>query len=275
MAGRRQRYTPKDVDRGSGIPSCGLAEVFCAPHRGVGAWLSAPLGLSAFREPAYHVSRGLRDVRQDERSGILRMDYATLSLPEVKAGLDDMARDTQATFGHLAVQQLNWRPDATRWSVAQCFEHLLTANQLMVRHAQDALSEAHRRTLWQRLPFLPSVFGRMLIRSQAPGGRRKFAASSRAQPSMSDIGGDIIQRVVEQHHGAVEWIATLDERAAARTIMASPFVAVVIYNVLDGCRLLLAHDRRHFEQARRVTLSPGFPDDRTVASPPAAADQRC
>jgi hypothetical protein len=26
----------------------------------------------------------------------------------------------------------------------------------------------------------------------------------------------------------------------------------------DGWRLVVAHDRRHFEQARRITLSPGF-----------------
>jgi len=29
--------------------------------------------------------------------------------------------------------------------------------------------------------------------------------------------------------------------------------------VLDGWRLIFAHERRHFEQARNVSLSPGFP----------------
>jgi hypothetical protein len=29
--------------------------------------------------------------------------------------------------------------------------------------------------------------------------------------------------------------------------------------VLDGCRLMVAHDRRHMEQARRVMQMPGFP----------------
>jgi hypothetical protein len=57
----------------------------------------------------------------------------------------------------------------------------------------------------------------------------------------------------------------LDERHAARAIMPSPFISVVTYSVLDGCRLMLAHDRRHFEQARRVTLSLGFPYEWTVA----------
>jgi hypothetical protein len=29
--------------------------------------------------------------------------------------------------------------------------------------------------------------------------------------------------------------------------------------VLDGCRLIVTHERRHFEQARRVTREPRFP----------------
>ncbi len=187
------------------------------------------------------------------------MDYTTLSLADVKTGLDDLAQETQATFGGFDVQQLNWRPDATRWSVAQCFEHLLTANRLMFQAAEAALNNAGSRTLWQRLPVLPGVLGRMLIRSQAPSASRKFTAPPKAQPSTSDIAADIIQRFVEQHHDAVARVQALDERDAARAIMTSPFISVVTYSVLDGWRLILAHDRRHFEQARRTTLSAAFP----------------
>jgi hypothetical protein len=57
------------------------------------------------------------------------VDYTTLSLAEVSTGLDGMAQETQATFGGFDARQLNWRPGAARWSVAQCFEHLLTANR--------------------------------------------------------------------------------------------------------------------------------------------------
>jgi hypothetical protein len=56
----------------------------------------------------------------------------------------------------------------------------------------------------------------------------------------------------------VAGVHTFDERHAARAIMTSPFIRIVAYSVLDGWRLVLAHDRRHFEQARRVTQSPGF-----------------
>ena len=116
------------------------------------------------------------------------MDYTTLSLVDMRAGLDDVARDTERTFGGLDPRQLNWRPDATRWSVAQCFEHLVTANRLIVRAAQEALDDTRPRTVWQRLPGLPGFWGRMLVRSQSPESARKYKASHKAQPATSGVG---------------------------------------------------------------------------------------
>jgi DinB superfamily len=187
------------------------------------------------------------------------MDYTTLTLAAVRAGLDDVARDAEVTFGGLDRRQLNWRPDATRWSVAQCFEHLITANRLIFQAADEALAGTQPRTIWQRLPVLPGLFGRMLITSQAPTAARKYTASPKAQPSTSDIAADIIRRFVDQHRDAVAQAARLDERSASGTIMTSPFIRVITYSVLDAWRLVLAHDRRHVEQARRVTVAPGFP----------------
>ena len=193
------------------------------------------------------------------------MDYATLSLADVRSGLDDIIRETQATFGGYDAQQLNWRPDSARWSVAQCFDHLLKANRLMLQAAEVALTDGAPQTLWQRLPVLPGLLGHMLIRSQAPGSTRKFTAPSKARPATSNVPADIIQQFLEQHRKAVVLAQALDERVAACTIMTSPFISVVTYSVLDGWRLMVAHDRRHIEQARRVTLSAGFPTSRITA----------
>ena len=188
------------------------------------------------------------------------MDYTALSVADVRTQLDDIARETLATFGGFDGRQLNWRPDETQWSVAQCFEHLLSANSLMFRAADEALNDGRSRSFWERLPILPGVVGRMMIRSLAPNTKRKLTAPSKTRPATSDIGADVISRFVEQHRDAVTRVQGLNEPDAARTIMTSPFLRVVTYSVLDGWRLVVAHDRRHFEQARRVTLLPKFPN---------------
>jgi|SRR5215471_1211098 len=188
----------------------------------------------------------------------LDVDYTKLSLTEVRSGLQDMMRQTQATFGAYDARQVNWRPDATRWSVAQCFEHLLTTGNLIRRAAEVALNGTEPRSIWQRLPILPRVTGRLLIRSLAPHATRKLTAPPTAQPA-SDISADVIRRFIDRRSQLVEWVQSLDEKSASRAIMTSPFVDVVAYSVLDACRILVAHDRRHFEQACRVTQAPGFP----------------
>lgn len=185
------------------------------------------------------------------------MDYTALSLDEARRALDATAREAQATFGGFTAEQLNWRPDARAWSVAQCFDHLRTANHLMVTAARHALSNPPG--FWQRLPLTPGFFGRQLVRSQSPQATRKFTASAVATPTQSAVGADIVDRFLAGHRDRALWLQTLDPALAGQTIMVSPFVRFITYSVLDGCRLMAAHDRRHFEQARRVTESAGFP----------------
>ena len=187
------------------------------------------------------------------------MDYARLTLREIESALSAIVRDTDATFGRLDARQLNWRPDMQRWSVAQCFDHLFTANRLMFDAAENALTGATTPTVWQRLPMLPGLFGRALIRSQAPDSTRKYKAPSKAQPSVSYVAPGVVVRFADQQREAARAVLALDELHAARVVMTSPFVRVITYTVLDGWRLVVAHNHRHIQQAKRVLATREFP----------------
>jgi hypothetical protein len=99
----------------------------------------------------------------------------------------------------------------------------------------------------------------MLIRSQSPQVARKFKAPSIARPASSAIPADIVERFVQSHGDIAAWVGTLKEHAVSGAVMTSPFAKAVTYSVLDGCRLMVTHDHRHIEQARRLSQSPGFP----------------
>ena len=108
--------------------------------------------------------------------GTATIDYTALTLADARIALHDIARESQEVFGALTARQLNWRPDDSRWSVAQCFEHLLSANRQMLDAAHAALDESQPRTIWQRLPVLPGLIGRVMIRSLTPAATRKLTA---------------------------------------------------------------------------------------------------
>jgi hypothetical protein len=57
------------------------------------------------------------------------MDIRQADLASLITEANLIADDAKNTFGQLTVSQLNWKPSADRWSVAQCFDHLLTTNK--------------------------------------------------------------------------------------------------------------------------------------------------
>ena len=179
-------------------------------------------------------------------------EYTTLSLADISIGLDDRARDAESTFTPLSVVQLNWRANADSWSIAQCLAHLIVSNERTRSHAERALDASQPRTIWQRLPVLPSLVGPMLVKSQAPGAGRRMKTSLWAQPTTSDFVADIVPRYGTHNRELAAWIRGLDAAHASHTTMESPFARVLAYSVLDACRLVLSHTDRHLAQAKRV-----------------------
>lgn len=189
-------------------------------------------------------------------------NFATLSLIEIYVEIDAVSRDAEATFGGLNALQLNWKPAPSRWSVAQCFDHLIRINGQMLDGIVRTLDPATPKVLAQRVPGLPRILGRVMIRSLSPTATRKLTAPASARPSTSDLGGDVIVRFVDAQASLRERLRSFEDRDLVGTTMVSPFASMIVYSVLDACRIIVAHERRHFEQARRVTQTPGFPGER-------------
>src|SRR5688572_25926557 len=110
-------------------------------------------------------------------------DFTVLTAAGVRAELAAVSADARATFDPLDDRQFNWRASDTTWSVGQCFEHLLTVNRSMCVNMSDALESTGRRSIAQRLPFLPGLLGPMLVRSQSPVSPRKIKTAQWAQPA--------------------------------------------------------------------------------------------
>lgn len=186
-------------------------------------------------------------------------EFTRLSLPEMLIETAAMAAEAQQHFGHLDARQLNWKPGAEAWSVAQCLEHLLVANRQMLQAVDEALTGTKRTRFFERLPVLPGLCGRYMIKVVSPGFKQKLKAPTTARPATSAIDAQIVSRFLTQQREIAERIKSLERLDAARIVMTSPFLSFITYNLLDACRLIVAHERRHLAQAQRVIAAPGFP----------------
>ena len=181
-----------------------------------------------------------------------------MDLPGVIAAANNVANEARSTFGHLTPSQLNWKPSAERWSVAQCFDHLLTSNKGYLPIIDNVLA-GYKRTFWQSMPVLPGLMGKLLVKSMDPASTRKVKAPKRFQPAQSEISASVINDFVAQQKQMIDKMKATEHLDLEKIVITSPVAGVVVYSLMDAYRLIVVHEQRHFQQAKRVTEEPGFP----------------
>ena len=172
---------------------------------------------------------------------------------------DAIAQDARNVFGSLTKEQLNWKPSPERWSVAQCFDHLLSSNSGYLPVIDDVLNGRKKSNVWQKLPLLPGLWGKVLIKSLDPKQTRKMKAPARFQPAQSDVSGSIIHDFAGQQQQLIQKMKATANLDLQRIVITSPVASFIAYSLMDAYRIIVVHERRHFQQAQRVTEETGFP----------------
>ncbi len=181
-------------------------------------------------------------------------------IAETTNDLTQVAADAEAAFGDLSTEQLNWKPAKKRWSVAQCFDHLITTHSLYFPLFERLEHGVAAPTFWERNSPLSGYFGRFLIQSLSPENPKKMKTTAKARPSASEIVGDMIQRFSRHQHEMIEHLRRIPaDIDPLKTKITSPLMGLVTYSLDDCFTILVAHGRRHFGQAKRVLETEGFP----------------
>ncbi len=182
-----------------------------------------------------------------------------MSLSELLNEANAITIDVQSAFGKWTAEQLNWKPNPDSWSAAQCLDHLIAVNNPMLAVIAQAFGGAKSTRLIERLPFWSWLCGRMMVKALVPGGTQKFKAPPKGQPSASKLDPQIVSQFAAHQQDVAEKIKAIESRGLANVVMTSPFMNFITYSLLDACRIIVVHERRHFEQARRVMAAEGFP----------------
>lgn len=177
-------------------------------------------------------------------------------LDDLEARLEAVGERVRALSAALRDDQLLWRPDPDRWGVADCFEHLVTADAQYFPRLRAAIDGASPALAGERV-YSPGLFARWFIRSVGPGGKMKLPAPKRFQPPPP--GPDAPERFLAGQRrvaGFLEEARGIDLQSAR---LASPVSPLVRFTVGEALTLIVAHQERHLEQAQAVRGEPGFP----------------
>jgi hypothetical protein len=186
-------------------------------------------------------------------------NYTGAQLDDLLAEAEAVARDTRAAFAGLTPGQLNWKPHPERWSVGQCYEHLMKTNGPYIPIFEGLLKGEHRDTLWQRVPLLPGILGPLVIKAVSPQSTGKVKARGNFNPASSAVDARTVELFLDQQQRLAGLMRAAGKLDLGRIIITSPVAGFVTYSALNAVRIVVAHERRHFLQAKRVTEATDFP----------------
>jgi hypothetical protein len=186
-------------------------------------------------------------------------------ISQITAALTQVADEARATFGGLTTEQLNWKPAEKSWSVGQCIEHIIKTNEQFYPEFEKLATGKRKNGFIENYSPLTGFFGRFLIRAVSEDSKKAKAPSKKIVPP-SDISGDVIERFaahIGEVNNKVEACSAADRR---KTVVTSPFLVIFTYTLEDAYTVLVEHTKRHVRQAKRVTMSEGFPRSAETAA---------
>jgi len=180
-------------------------------------------------------------------------------LKDLANDLEKTSDDVRNIFGSLSAEQLNWKPSQEKWSIGQCFDHLIAGNREMLSKIELKVRDRQSSTFFEKLPLLPRIFGPVVVKAVSPESARKVKNPKILDPAESDIPADVIERFLEGQEKAAASMEASEGVDLERTIMTSPVAPFITYSLLDGFRIVVFHGQRHLIQAKRVMENAGFP----------------
>lgn len=165
--------------------------------------------------------------------------------------LDAASRDAQAVVVGLSEEQGVRRPREGAWSVAECLDHLATANRVYLRAMQEPAERARTRGRFRRRPTKPGFAGRLFLYQLEPPLKwwSKLRAPRKIRPRESPPLADAYASFVASQADVHAFLRSYGDLDLASIHFPNPFVRGIWFSLATGLHVIPTHERRHLLQA--------------------------
>jgi len=172
-----------------------------------------------------------------------------------------LKEQTLQLVADLSHEQFIWKPAVNKWSVAECLDHLNVAGGMMLSAIRQAVDRGHREGILAEPPFTYGFFSRTFVRLMEPSSRLKVKSVRLYLPATAaNLEKDkVVEEIMQLQDDFMEQVKRSDGLDLRCIRVSSPAIRLLRLSLGAWFAVTVAHEKRHLEQARRVTKNPGFP----------------
>ena len=187
-------------------------------------------------------------------SSCAMLSNGTLSGKEKKFAIDYLNKTRTRLFedvSGLNTAQLNFKADSSRWSVAQCVEHIALAENGIWQRICSSLKQPVMQAQQKLTNTNEQLIAVTLDRSV------KYKAPEQLEPMGYFSGtGEALQYFSHKRDSLIDYIGVTNDDLKYRYFVHSSMGTVNLYQAI---LLIAAHSERHIMQIEEVKSNPGFP----------------
>lgn len=183
------------------------------------------------------------------------MSSLNAELQERLEQFTEAKREVEDLLAGLTEEQFNWKPGEKSWSVGDCIEHLRIFGAKMAQDINKALTVAEKKGWRSEGPFKYGPIGNWFVRSVGDQGdevKRKFPAPASYSPSSSHSLDELKKSFIDLQDQLAECVQKSNGMDLAKIKIPSPALPILRLSLGQWFALLTSHQKRHFNQARRV-----------------------
>ncbi len=145
--------------------------------------------------------------------------------------------------------QLNFKPNADKWSILQCVEHLNRYSEYYLKIIDTKLSNANPKGTEE---VKHSWFGKMSIKSIHPDNRKKSKTLGRLNPAESEVNRQVLQDFIA-HQKKLLILLHKAEKHSINSIKIPADVFKLLKLRLGECfEFVIVHQQRHILQIKEL-----------------------
>ena len=156
------------------------------------------------------------------------------------------------SFSILSEDELNWKPSPEVWSIAQNMDHLITLNETYFPVFAHLKSGSNSLPFIAKFGFAVNFFGKMILKSVQPENRKKMKTFSVWEPKQSNFSKNILNQFEEHQTRLKEEISEIIYLIKKNVVISSPANKNIVYKLETALDIIIAHEKRHFQQASEV-----------------------
>lgn len=170
--------------------------------------------------------------------------------------LEDLSERTKSNiieakaFRSHNLEELNWRPFQTSWSVLECLEHLNLYGDFYIPQIEKVIK---KKKYPGEKAFKSGYVGNYFARMMLPGENlKKMKTFKNKNPLGSKLDKSTTERFIDQQNAILDLLSKASKVSLGRTktgISISRFIRLKLGDIL---RVVIFHNQRHILQAQRV-----------------------